>query len=91
MCVLLYLMFRHQNTFSENLLLEERGVSSVVKVRKGAQQGGTSAGAATEAQQVVLVLFPSFQGSCSDPKVVSALRCSPGNAPTVHLENLSIH
>lgn len=41
--------------------------------------------------RLVLFLSPSFQGSCLDPAVVSALHGSAGNATPLHLENLSIH
>ena len=36
---LLYLVFRHQNTFPENLLLKKKGLSSICSVGKGAVAG----------------------------------------------------
>lgn len=71
--------------------LKKRGPSPVFRVRKGAVAGCLSCSHCSAAQHTGSGFVPSFQGSCLDPAVVSALCCSPGNAPTLHLENLSIH
>lgn len=88
--VLLFLIFRHQNTFSENIFPgRERSLLSFQGQER--RSGISQLLWPLQLTRLFLFLFPSFQGSRFDPKVVPALCCSSGNAPTLHLENLSIH
>lgn len=83
-----FFALRHKNKIPGNFFLKRKG-SPYSGVEKELLQ-------VPQLQEVllsslVLFLSPSFQGSCVDPAVVSAPRGSAGNAPPLHLENLSIH
>lgn len=77
-----FFALRHKNKIPGNFFLKRKGSPPCSGVEKELLQ---------VPQHLVLFLSPSFQGSCVDPAVVSAPRGSAGNAPPLHLENLSIH
>lgn len=84
-----FFALRHKNKIPGNFFLKRKGSPPCSGVEKELLQVPQLQ--AVLLSSLVLFLSPSFQGSCFDPAVVSASCGSAGNAPPLHLENLSIH